>query len=170
MKLTLLEVTNLIANSMGIKADDSSNIALIRSYINEAYLMLCSVDKRVTKAYVPIINGIATIPNNSLGIVKCTPELSFRDKVYGKSIVTDKTGILEMLYYTTRDMVVQDEDEFDLHELLQQAIVSYVCSVIATKNGDTNIANNYNDLYMRNVSSFEQNDIAIPEYVVEVDY
>lgn len=170
MNLNLLEITNLITNSMGIKQDDLNNIALVKSYVNEAYLLLCKEDKRVTKAYIPIINGIATIPNNSLGIVKCTPELNYTDRVYGNSIVTNKTGVLEILYYYSREILVEDTDEFDLNSVLQQAIINYVCYMICNQRGETVQGESYYNAYMRNISQFEQIDIAVPEYVMEVDY
>lgn len=170
MNLNLLEITNAVTNAMSIRQDDLPNIALTKSYINEAYLLLCNEDKRVTKAYLPIINGIATIPSNSLGVVTCTPSLNYSDRIYGNSIVTNKSGVLEVLYYYAREILVEDTDEFDLNSVLQQAIINYACYMICNQRGETTQGESYYNSYMRNVSQFESVDVALPEYVMEVEY
>ena len=168
--MTLIEVTNYIANAVGVKQDDTRNLALIKSYINESYLLLSKTDKRLTRAYMPIINGIATIPNNSIGILRTIPKLDKSDSTHGNSILTEKTGVIEAIYFYLREALIEDDEEFDLSEVLQKAIINYVCSMMFRKDGEIQQANSYYDMYSRNISEFEQIDMVTPEGVVEVDY
>lgn len=168
--MTFLEAINLVSNSMNVKQDNLKDISLVKNYINEAYLLLCSKDKRLTTAYIPIVNGIATIPNNSLGILRTIPPLDKKDSIYGNSIVTNKTGVLEAMYFYARENLIEDDEEFDIHEVLQKAVVNYACSLLAVKQDDPSQATDYYNAYYRNVEQYEQLDIATMETIVEVDY
>lgn len=166
--MTLADILNLVSNNLNIKEDDSSTRVTIKNVSNEAYMILCAIDKRIANAYIPIINGIATIPQTSLGVLKCTPPLDYGDKIYGNSIVTNKTGVLEILYFYARERLVEDEDELDLHITLQQALINYVCYIVCNGNGEISQGESFYNAYLRNVSQFEMVDIAIPETVMEV--
>lgn len=168
--MTFKTMIDTINKTLNIREDDINSISIIKNSINEAYMLLCKEDKRLTRAYVPIINGIATIPANSIGILKTVPKLDRKDTAYGNSIVTDKTGVLEMLYFYTREALIEDNEEFDLHPILQQAIINYVCGLMSISKGDTSDYNYYIQAYDRNVSQFEQVDIAVSEGIVEVEY
>ena len=98
---------------------------IVEGAINQAYMELCKIDKRISRAYVPIINGIATLPENTLEIIKVIPELGNEDIVEGRNIITDKEGVLEILYNYSRDELVEDNEEPDLHINLQYALINY---------------------------------------------
>lgn len=168
MLLTLADILNIVSKSLSIKEDDTSTRALIKNAANEAYMILCNVDKRISTAYIPIINGIATLPETSLGVVKCTPALSNSDRAYGNVIMTDKTGVLEILYFYARELLVEDEDELDLHITLQQALINYICFIVSNTNGEQSKADGFYNAYLRNISQFERVDIAMPETIMEV--
>lgn len=168
MNLILRDIVSIVSKSLEIKPDDTNTITLVKNATNEAYMLLCKTDKRIARGYIPIVNGIATIPENSLGIMKCTPQLDITDRIYGNSIVTDKEGILEILYFYARDLLIEDEDEIDLHLTLQQGIINFVCYIVCLGRNELNQAESFYNAYMRNISQYEQNDLAIPETILEV--
>jgi len=170
MNLTLQDITQTVIKLLNIKEDDTNSISLVKNSINESYFLLCKIDRRVARSYIPIINGIATMPPNSLGIVKCTPELGVEDKVYGNSILTDKTGVLEVLYFYVREPLILDDDELDLSTTLQQAVINYACYIMCLSKNEINQAESFYRAYVRNVTQFEEMNQGIPETVVEVDY
>lgn len=98
---------------------------IVKNAINESYIRLCAEDIRLTKAFVPIINGVVTLPSNLISIVKTIPTLDATDYIVGGSIVTDKTGMLEILYSYVREALIEDTDEPDLHDSLQNALVTF---------------------------------------------
>ena len=56
---------------------------IVEGAINQAYMELCKIDKRISRAYIPVINGVATLPENTLEIIKVIPELGKEDKIEG---------------------------------------------------------------------------------------
>ena len=98
---------------------------IVEGAINQAYMELCKIDKRISRAYTPIINGVATLPDNILEIIKITPELDSEDIIEGRNIITSKEGVLEVLYNYSRDELVEDDDEPELHINLQYALINY---------------------------------------------
>lgn len=117
-------LTSIYNNIDEIDLDEQVTI-IVKNAVNEAYARLCAEDVRLTKAYVPIINGIATMPTNLISIVKLTPELTRLDYVRGNSIVTDNTGTYELLYSYVREALSLDTDEPDLHDVLVNGLVSF---------------------------------------------
>lgn len=100
---------------------------IVKSAINESYMSLCARDKRVQTAYVPIIMGVATLPEDIISVEKITPPLGQTDKRIGSNIITDKTGTFSVLYSYVREPLVTDNDEPDLHLTLQYALATYAC-------------------------------------------
>lgn len=169
MSLILRDIVNIVSKSLDIKQDDTKTLALVKNATNEAYLILSKIDKRITRAYVPIVNGILTIPENSLGVVKTNPILTIDDRIYGNSIVTNKEGIVEIYYYYMRELLEDDEDELELNTVLQQAVINYVCYILCNDIGDTNRAESFYNAYYRNISMYDQENLGVPETVLEVD-
>jgi hypothetical protein len=88
---------------------------IVKTAINHAYMNeLAKVDKRVTRAYVPIINGAATLPDDILSIESITPEIKPGDRRIGNVILTSLTGVFTLDYSYLREPLVNDTDELDL--------------------------------------------------------
>ena len=123
--MTYEEIINGVYNNIDEVDYDEQIEIIVKNAINEAYIRLCAEDVRLAKAYVPIVNGVATLPSNLISIVSTAPELGAKDYVVGNSIITNSTGIIEVLYSYVRDRLVENTDEPDLHDTLQNALVSF---------------------------------------------
>ena len=168
MNLTLKDIVNLTIKSLKIKQDDVNSIALIKNAINKAYIDLSNIDKRVSRAYIPIINGVATLPNNLNKIIKTNPKLTFLDYTVGNSIITDKTGVIEVLYSYTREPLIEDTDEPDLDITLQYALSTYACYKYFEHKKDILTANSFLNNYMQEIVSFNQDKDNSPETVIDI--
>lgn len=119
------ELKQLALNRIDETDYDEQIDNIVSGALNSAYLQLCKIDKRIDRAYIPIIRGICTMPDNYIGLVSCSPALQYGDRVLGKNIITSNEGVEEVLYYYTREPITDDEEEPDLAEVLQYAMVSY---------------------------------------------
>lgn len=162
------ELIDLANNTIDEIDYDEQIESIIKNAINKAYLDLSNVDLRVTKAYLPIVNGIATIPNNCYKIVKTTPKLDNNDKIVGNSIITNRSGVIEMLYSYTREPMLEDIDEPDLNTALQYALVSFACYKYFEHRKKIDVANSFLNNYMQEVQSFNSDFDNLPETIVEV--
>lgn len=125
--MTFLELKELSYNMIDETDLDEQVEIIVANAINKSYADLCRKDVRLTRVYIPIINGVATLPSNFIRLEKVIPELSSNDKRVGNVITTDKTGSFEILYAYQREMLVEDSDEPDLHEMLQRCLSYYAC-------------------------------------------
>ena len=100
---------------------------IIKEAINEAYQDLAKIDMRLSIGYFPIIRKMATLPNECIKIVESTPALDHNDKVVGNTIVTPKEGVLEIMYATARENLVNDNDEPDLHVSAHHNLANFAC-------------------------------------------
>lgn len=119
------EIVDSVYNNIDEVDFDAQIEIIVKNAINESYIRLCAEDVRLAKAFIPIINGVATLPTNLISIVKSTPELGNLDYTVGGSIVTEKTGMLEILYSYVRERLIEDTDEPDLHDTLQNALATF---------------------------------------------
>lgn len=123
--MTYAEILTNVYNIIDEVDLDEQVEIIVKNAINEAYARLCAEDVRLTKAYVPIINGVATMPTNLISIIEITPVLASGDYVKGNSIITTQTGKYELLYSYVRDAMVDAEDEPDLHDVLVGALINF---------------------------------------------
>lgn len=162
------ELIDLTNNTIDETDYDEQIESIIKNAINKAYIDLSSVDLRVTMSYLPIINSIATIPTNCCKITKTTPKLDNNDKIIGNSIITDKTGIIEMLYAYIREPMLEDTDEPDLNTILQYALVTYACYKYFEHRKKIDVANSFLNNYMQEVQNFNSDLDNTPETIMEV--
>lgn len=162
------ELVDLTNNTIDETDFDEQIEAIVRGAINKAYLDLSNIDFRLTRAYVPIVNGVATIPNNCTRIVETVPKLDDKDKIIGNSIITKKQGVIEILYAYTREPMVEDTDEPDLNTTLQYALVTYGCYKYFEHRKKTDVANTFLNNFMQEVQSFNNDLDTSPETITEV--
>lgn len=143
--MTLQEIIDSVSKTLSVKEDNTKERKLILDAVNDGYMILCYADKRVTKAYTPVINGVLTLPTNYIKIIKSTPTIDSSDVIVGNSIITDKTGIIEMLYTYIREPLLEMEDEPDLNIKLQYSLINYACSKLLDSRGEngTNYLNQF---------------------------
>lgn len=171
--MTFNEIRELAMNMIDETDVDEQVDIIVNNAINKAYADLCKKDIRLTRAYIPIINGIATLPNNLIKIESTKPSLSGNDKKVGNTILTDKSGVLEVLYAYTREALKELTDEPDLHENLHRTLAYYACYKYFSYRKKPDIAKLFfedfnNDLYSF-INDIENQDGYSEEYVRYVE-
>lgn len=167
--MTFEEIRELAMNMIDETDVDEQVDIIVNNAINKAYADLCKKDIRLTRAYIPIINGIASLPNNLIKVEKTKPVLSDGDKKVGNAILTEKKGVIEVLYAYTREPLVELDDEPDLHINLHKTLAYYACYKYFSYRKKPEIARMFfedfsNDLYSF-VNDIENQDGYAEEYV-----
>ena len=121
------EIIDLAYNMIDETDYDEQVEIIVKEAINEAYQDLAKIDMRLAIGYFPIIRKMATLPNECIKIVESTPAISGTDKVVGNTIVTSKTGVFEVMYATSREPLVNDTDEPDLHISAHHSLANFAC-------------------------------------------
>lgn len=128
--MKFIDLLNLAYNEIDEVDEDEQIEIIVKAGINEAYSILCNKDIRLNRAYVPVINGIAELPEDFLTMVKCIPPIT-DERVVGKFILSGEEeiegGTYEVIYAYAREELKNDNDEPDLHITLQFALVQYAC-------------------------------------------
>lgn len=163
--MTFEELKEVVFNTIDEIDEDEQIDIIVSNALNEAYAILSRKDKRLARAFVPIINGIANLPNNCLDIIKITPELENTDTIIGTNVMTDKTGVLEILYNYRRDKLVNPTDEPDLHENLQDAMIAYACYRYWQHRKKAEVSQIFLNNYSQMVYDFSPENTAIQETV-----
>lgn len=158
--MTFSEIVNLAYNMIDEIDYDEQVEIIVKNAINEAYADLCKKDKRLNRAYIPIINGIATLPDDIISVEMCTPTLDSSDRIIGNSIVTNKEGILEILYSYSRDSLVEDDEEPDLHKDLHRALAMFACYRYFMYRKKIENAESFQNNYETLVFKYEQSNTA----------
>lgn len=166
--MTFKELIDLANNIIDETDYDEQIDSIVRHAINKAYIDLSNYDLRVTRAYIPIINGVASIPTNCTKIIQTVPKLDSTDKIYGSSIVTNKTGVIEVLYAYTREAMVNDEDEPDLNITLQYALVTYACYKYFEHRKKIEVAESFLNNFNQEIGGFNADMDNTPETIMEV--
>jgi hypothetical protein len=163
--MTFLEMLDICRNVTDETDQDDQIDVILKSAINEAYRKLRVIDKRITKAYIPIIDGIATLPEDFMSLVSSTPTLTQEDIIVGRNqIVTSKTGTLTLLYSYFPDDLVADTDEPELHILLQNALTEYANYRYYQYKKKVEVANLHYSNYIANVKDFSD----LSDYTEEI--
>lgn len=125
--MDLLEIKNKIKNMIDETDEDEQVNIIIKTGIDESYSKMCKVDKKLNRAYLPIINGICQMPEDFISLAETKPKLNPSDKLIGSQILTSKKGSLEVLYNYMREPLINDTQVPDIDLSLQNAMVNYVC-------------------------------------------
>lgn len=157
--MTFNEIVNLAYNMIDEIDYDEQVEVIVKNAINEAYADLCKKDKRLTRAFVPIINGVATLPDDIISIEECEPSLDTSDRQVGNSIITNKEGILEILYAYSRDSLVEEEEEPELHKDLHRALAMFACYRYFLYRKKIDVAHSFLNSYDTLVFKYEQSNL-----------
>ncbi|MGL5352159.1 MAG: hypothetical protein ACRDA5_02390 [Clostridium sp.] len=98
-----------------------------KSYINEGYMKFNKENASLIVSYVPIINGIAKLPENLIDIVDVKPQLVEGDKRIGNSIMTSQSGLFTITHSYYEDAMETEEDEPSIPYYLHSHLASYCC-------------------------------------------
>ena len=125
--MTKTEILTTVKNRIDETDEDTQIDSIIETAFDYCYRRDAgNLDKRLNQAFLPIVNGLATLPEDILNIEKLTPSLSGSDRRIGNSVITDKTGIFELIYSYVRP-IPTDTEELDMDETLQYLIILYCC-------------------------------------------
>lgn len=167
--MTFAELINITKNLIDETDVDEQIDIIVKSAINEGYRNLCTIDKRVTTAYVPIINGVATLPEDYISTVKITPKFSGSDMYAGNSIITDKSGVFTLVYAYSREDLVLDNDEPDLSRTLIPALYNYAAYKYWLHRKKSEVAERFLQSYNTITSTYSfNNSSSEPEYITDV--
>lgn len=150
------QIIDLAYNTIDEVDYDEQIEIIVKEAINEAYYDMAKIDKRLATAYAPIIRKVATLPLDCVSVIEATPELGDGDKIIGNSIITNKTGTLEIVYATSREPLINDTDEPDLHISLQHNLSNFACYRYFLHRKKGEIADRFLNKYMMETGKFEQ--------------
>lgn len=166
----ILDITRNLIDEVDI--DEQIDI-IIKSAINQSYRDLGKLDSRVTSTVIPIINKLLTLPTNFVKYVDSTPKLTQEDRKIGNSFITDKTGVVTMIYEYAREYLENDSDEIDLSDNLLYALALYGAGAYFSHRKKKDMAeyfmNQYNDIkfnYETTVTGIEEGTMFYEEGVV----
>lgn len=160
------KICDLAYNIIDEIDEDSQIEIIVKNAINESYLELCKLDKRVTKAYIPIVRGMATLPTNCISVEKTTPRLSDGDKIVGNTIFSDKQGVFDITYSYQREPMVSDTDEPEVNPELHYAMVLYAAYRYYEHRKKDNVAQMFLNNYMTKLQTFNVGHSAVVESVI----
>ena len=113
---TFGDIVTLTKNIINQTDPDEQIDIIVKTAINHAYMNeLAKEDKRITKAFIPIINGVATLPDDIMSIERLEPALNPDDMKLGNAIITSLTGRFTLIYSYLREPLVNDGDELDMN-------------------------------------------------------
>lgn len=156
--MTFKELIDLTKNRVNEVDPDEQVDLIIKSAINEAYIEVSKRDKRLSTAYIPIINGVATLPEDIQDIELVEPELLTGDRKIGNNILTSRTGTFKITYSALRDKLVNDNDEPDINPRFVYALSSYACYAYYLHRKKLEVANQYLNEFLSTTSIQDSSD------------
>lgn len=124
--LELLEVTK---NRVNYVDPDPQIDLILKNALNEAYQQIAKETSIISTAYIPIIQGVASLPETTTEVISTEPELLPGDEIKGQSIITKRTGVLEVKYVSIPDQMIQDTDTIDIPEKYHFILTTYAASI-----------------------------------------
>ena len=147
-----------VMNKCNVDLDDEQGVAVIKNGINEAYNEISKVEAFTSKTPIPIINGVATLPEDLLEIIKIEPSLSGDDFIKGSKIFTSNKGSLILTYSYMPEDLVNDKDEPEISLKYHKLLITYGCFSYFQFKKKNDVANAYYGSYQRGLNIFEKND------------
>ena len=167
--MTKLELVTAVKNIIDELDTDTQIDSIINSGIDFAYRYdLAKIDKRLSTSYLPVVNGMATLPSDMLSIESISPVLGTSDRIVGNAILTAQDTTFTLIYSLVRD-VLSDKDELDLNQGLINSVISYCCYMYYKYKKKLDVANQYIQEYENSKQNYimNQNNNVI-ETVVDV--
>jgi hypothetical protein len=156
--MTLLELLELTKNRIDETDPDSQIDIIVKNAINHAYLFdLSKKDKRFGKVYCPVVNGIATLPDDLLSIEGISPSLLTREKRKGNAIFSNRDVTFEITYAKVPTPLA-DTDSPDLSNKYQYALTTYGCFAYFEYRKKVSVAEMFLNEYKMALSDWEDDD------------
>jgi hypothetical protein len=126
--MNLRELINLTLERVGEREGNRRIDSVIKNAVNHAYLYdLSEKDKRLSTAYIPVINGLATLPEDINTIESISPSLIGGERRIGNAILSSRDTVFTVTYSSVREPLVEDTDEPDLNQKYQYLLSTYAC-------------------------------------------
>ncbi len=155
--MNLKEIKDAINNQIDeLDIDEQVDIITLNA-VNKAISDLSRLDKKLGSAYCPVIMGKAELPDDVLEIIEISPSLVLGEKRIGSSILSKRNVTFEVMYNYTRDKLVDDNSEPELHQDLHYSLVLYACAMYFKHRKKIEIANAYLQEYEQSKAEFVQN-------------
>lgn len=122
----LLEFTK---NRVNFIDEDEQVDMILKEALNYAYSTISKQIKTLQTAYLPIIEGVAVLPEDCLEVISIEPALTGSDKIKGANILTTHEGTLTVSYVGIIDPLTKDTDILDIPTQYAYPISTYGCSI-----------------------------------------
>jgi hypothetical protein len=156
---TFGDIVTLTKNLINQTDADEQIDIIVRTAINNAYMNeLAKIDKRVIKTFVPIIDGVATLPDDILSIESLSPELNPGDSKIGNAILTSLEGTFTLVYSYTREPLVDDTEEPDLNSKYFYPLALYGAYAYYKHRKKSNEEQSFYSSYRQAIEDLKPND------------
>lgn len=122
----LLDVTK---NRVNYTDPDPQIDLILKEALNEAYKQISKEICIVQIAYIPIIQEVAALPDDSIEVISTKPELLAGDEIRGQSILTKHNGVLEVQYVSLPEPMIKETDPIEIPEKYHFALTTYAASI-----------------------------------------
>jgi hypothetical protein len=142
--------------------------SIVKNAINHAYMFdLCIKNPTVSTAYVPVVNGVAELPEDIDKIVSITPELIYGEKRTGKSILSNRDTTFTITYTVVPEPLIDDTDIPDLSSKLRYLLSTFACYSYFTYKKKTDIAQMFLEEYRGQLNLLDESDSTGEEIVYD---
>lgn len=150
--------------------DSSAQIdVILKSAVNDAYIgELSRYDKRITSSIAPVINGMATLPDDIDTIESISPSLTGGERRIGNSILSSRTVTFTIVYSYVREPLVNDTDVLDMSEKFKMLLSTYACYLYFQYRKKTSIAQIFLNDYEMKLAKMFDNDNTGEETITDV--
>jgi hypothetical protein len=163
------EIIDLTKNRVDeYDSSDTQVDTIVKNAINHSYMFDITVkEPRVTMTYVPVINGIATLPDDINKILSITPELSHKERRIGNVILSNYAGTYTIIYSTVPTPLVADEDVPQVSEKYHYSMSTYACYEYFISKKKTALAQQFYSTYQQELNKLDDNDDTGEEVVYD---
>jgi hypothetical protein len=166
---TFKEIIDLTLKRVDEADAEADVLAVIKEAINHAYMFdLSKLDSRFNTAYIPVVNGIATLPDDIRDIKKITPNLLKTETRIGNAIFSDRSVTFNVVYSAVPEPMVDDTDTPDLSLALRYLLSTYACFSYYSYRKKANIADMFKAEYESEKQSLLNSMDSIEETVQDV--
>lgn len=163
------ELIELTKNRIDELDVDEQIDLIIENAINHSYLFdLSSLDSRVSSSYIPVINGIATLPDDINKIISINPSLEYGERRVGNAILSNRNITFTVIYTTVPTPLINDTDTPDLSEKYHYSMSTYACYEYFMHRKKNTLAQMFYDTYQRELNKLKENDDVGEEVVYDV--
>jgi hypothetical protein len=158
--VTFKEILDLSKNRID-ELDSTTQIdEILKSAVNDAYINeLSRHDKRINKAFIPVINGTATLPDDLDMVESISPSLVKGERRVGNVILSSRDVMFTIIYSYIRETLVNDADVLDISDKFKMLLSTYACYLYFQYRKKTSIAQMFlNDYEMKLAKIFDEDN------------